>query len=1192
MHLDTCVSSHRSRCLAVAQGVQGAAVVICFLSQQYQLSENCKLELKFACQTGIPIVPVMLEDDRAEGWRPSEWLGVITAGALWTPLSADSGFDQSITNLIVQLQAGIGSTFTDMSLSSTDQKFQEEFQEEEGGAHEKEKASMSSATVIPAEYVVATVVADDDMFTMDEMREELERLRAESHQSGTHLTRGAGEECALPAMLPEARDGLVVSDSMHKLVDTVISVTSKRCCGFWGSGGIGKTTTSAWLCRQERVRRHFDLIVWLTLSQTPNVLACQRQLFTQLTGQELAQELSEEDRVVAIQEAFLGKHCLLVLDDCWDVGHLSHFALVDESTRSRVLISSRVVSTLENCEVVDIGLPTEQDAIQIVMAAAGMANGAAVPEEAREVARLCKLLPLTLGIAGRLIKGLELQHDWSEVVAMMKEELSVDGEARSAEDGVIATSLRAIKGRDADSARALFKAFRLVPEDVKIPLEALACVYEASNAAEEATAASSSGSDGGGGSSPRGPSGPPTMLQLRKWTKLLIERCLVLGPIDQPSLHDMVGDFSSSMSSQEVTCAAHRRLVNLFRERRPEPAGWDELETEGRLAKYVIKHCGCHISASWMPDWRSDEEAISWLEDFKISQDAIPFAAAQFLGTERVSELARESEGKADWWSASLRWSATALENRVSAGTHVSQPLFQACAAALEHHQPTTPEGIDAKQRLELTTIFGVLTNWDANAVSTYLPRLNALQDSAAAKANPDTLAAVFLMNEFSLEFWSVERKGAGTASELRFGKQSFQYMNYFIEAAQAEPVGSRKRNKLLALAFAMNVGTSFQDMMIESMLNSGGPDAHEPSPDGIWDRAFGAGGCLLNEASMVYDYESHHKILLSTQSWDGCLRPSHVLALYLRWGDLANANANAEKALRNFKRFMTQSSPDGNTQMFTLAEWPSMLYLLGRSEDVVEFMRENRVDWSHAAETALAIGQVTSFVGQMETEGPTKSGMFNDSRDWVWTCKSIWLLAAMATTTAANGTQTEEELAEQTEQFLDTLPAADELARFGIWRDQDGQPRFHAARGMLNITSLVWPALVLETLGQGEKALAYATQALNVDHTTGGGNGAPLRTLAHRCCGRVLAGQGKMDEARAAFEAAEALAAKRGYWMLEALARRDLLEHVSTPAAGGELELAGGGQQKKLLAPLVARLTGPKEALAELLGKDYVELL
>lgn len=122
------------------------------------------------------------------------------------------------------------------------------------------------------------------------------------------------------------------------------------------------------------------------------------------------------------------------------------------------------------------------------------------------------------------MKGLGLEHDWSEATTMMKEELSVDGEARSAEDGVIATSLRAIKGREADSARALFKAFRLVPEDVKIPLEALAWVYEASNEA--------------GGSS----GGIPTLLQLRRWTKLLIERCLVLGPIDQPSLHDIVKD--------------------------------------------------------------------------------------------------------------------------------------------------------------------------------------------------------------------------------------------------------------------------------------------------------------------------------------------------------------------------------------------------------------------------------------------------------------------------------------------------------------------------------------------------------------------------------------------------------------------------------------------------------------------------
>lgn len=32
---------------SAAEGVQGAAVVICFMSRKYQLSANCQLELKF-----------------------------------------------------------------------------------------------------------------------------------------------------------------------------------------------------------------------------------------------------------------------------------------------------------------------------------------------------------------------------------------------------------------------------------------------------------------------------------------------------------------------------------------------------------------------------------------------------------------------------------------------------------------------------------------------------------------------------------------------------------------------------------------------------------------------------------------------------------------------------------------------------------------------------------------------------------------------------------------------------------------------------------------------------------------------------------------------------------------------------------------------------------------------------------------
>ena len=180
------------------------------------------------------------------------------AGALWTPLFSDSNFAESIGSLIGQIAAAVGAVATEMPDAHAD-----------------------SCDTDPSSL---------DLFSREEMREELERLRAEGTRPELH-TATTGGECALPAIIPELQDCLVTSDLMRTLVDTVVSSSSRRC-GFWGSGGVGKTTTSAWLCRQERVRRHFSQIVWVTVGQTPNTLACQRQLFHQLTGGELALDLS------------------------------------------------------------------------------------------------------------------------------------------------------------------------------------------------------------------------------------------------------------------------------------------------------------------------------------------------------------------------------------------------------------------------------------------------------------------------------------------------------------------------------------------------------------------------------------------------------------------------------------------------------------------------------------------------------------------------------------------------------------------------------------------------------------------------------------------------------------------------------------------------------------------------------------
>ena len=1030
-------------------------------------------------------------------------------GSLWTPLESNDEFTQNIGNLVGQIQAAVG-----------------------------------------VEAEIYDVVEGDDedasgeLFSVDEIREELERLRADDKKPVISLT-SDGDECALPFVIPEASDALVVSDSMHTLVATVVSQVAKRRCGFWGSGGIGKTTTSAWLCRQGSVRRYFSTIAWVALGQTPNIVACQRSLYTQLTGSELPLDLTADEKLEKIRFAFSGRDCLLVLDDVWEPEHIASFDLVDEGTKSKVLLSSRVRSTLDGCEIVDIGLPTEDDAIQIMMSAAGIAGAA--PAEAREVVQLCKLLPLTLGIAGRMVKDLGLQQDWSEVIAMMREELSVDGDARSAEDTVIATSLRAIKGPHAESARMLLRAFRLVPEDVKCPLEALQCVYAASNEVE---------TDRSGGAV-----GTPSFYQLRKITKMLIDRCLLLGPIDQPSVHDIVGDFAAAMSSAEMTQNAHRRLVDIFRERRPDRHGWDVGQEDDRLTKYIQKHVGHHIESGWWQDsWQSDTAAISWLDDCNdspvVSQDAIPLAAAEFLGTERVSRLAKQAESSGDWWSASLRWSAAALVNRRIAGHGASMPLLKYCAAALEKFKPSTPPQQIAKERLELTTCALIVSAWDPADSPVYGPRLGALKDSAAAKENIERSADIFLMIEFYPELFTVVRKGLGTPEELLFGQYAYTWVRIWVDAAQAEQTGSGTRNRYLSLAFSLNVGVAWIDVMTETLDYP----RHETLETFDWDKAFGIGGSLLVEASKIYDFDRMHRYCVDKHSFDGNCRPIHNTALLLHWGDLESANACADRGLSNYKRLLSEAMPDAMTVATGACDWPASLYLLGRSADAAEFLRQAKADWDTAAETYEELTERLPIMGRPQ------DGSFMSTEDFAWNCKMLYVLVSDDVFTA--------------EQVLADLPEPEELANLGVMCTPDGTRMIHLGH-YISMTSLVWPALALEKLGQYEKALAYANKALDKDQTQGGSPNSWHHSLAHRCRGRILAAAGQMDGARDAFEAALSCIESRGYWLLEALAVHDLNEHVLK--LSGELRDGAEGR----LAPMLRKLVGPSDSIEALLKQQ-----
>ncbi len=57
----------------MADGIENAAAVCCFITSKYQSSPYCKKELLYTENRGIPIIPCLMDSDPQ--WMPTSWLG-------------------------------------------------------------------------------------------------------------------------------------------------------------------------------------------------------------------------------------------------------------------------------------------------------------------------------------------------------------------------------------------------------------------------------------------------------------------------------------------------------------------------------------------------------------------------------------------------------------------------------------------------------------------------------------------------------------------------------------------------------------------------------------------------------------------------------------------------------------------------------------------------------------------------------------------------------------------------------------------------------------------------------------------------------------------------------------------------------------------------------------------------------------
>ncbi|CAM4946034.1 unnamed protein product, partial [Rotaria socialis] len=95
---------------SLANGVENAVAVCCFLTSDYEQSLSCQSELQYAQKRQKPIIPCMLTN--ATAWKPSDWLEQITRGLVCVDFHnvSESNIDYKVIDLINGIEEQITAT--------------------------------------------------------------------------------------------------------------------------------------------------------------------------------------------------------------------------------------------------------------------------------------------------------------------------------------------------------------------------------------------------------------------------------------------------------------------------------------------------------------------------------------------------------------------------------------------------------------------------------------------------------------------------------------------------------------------------------------------------------------------------------------------------------------------------------------------------------------------------------------------------------------------------------------------------------------------------------------------------------------------------------------------------------------------------------------------------------------------------
>ncbi|XP_044473127.1 disease resistance protein UNI-like [Mangifera indica] len=268
----------------------------------------------------------------------------------------------------------------------------------------------------------------------------------------------------------ESRES-IKNEIMEALKDDKVSII-----GICGMGGVGKTTLVKQVGKQAEEEKLYDSVVFVVVSQTPNIMEIQKVIAHKL-GLESLLDCPESERASSLwQRIKEEKRILIILDDVWGRIKFEEIGIPfgKDHRGCKIMLTSRskdVCDEMDCNKISIVGTLSKQESWELFKEVVGMdVENSVMSPIAREVVAECDGLPIAIVTIARALKN-KNEHVWIDVARQLKTSTPTD--IPGMKGSVISSLELSIKYLEIEDAKSLFFFCSVFPEDFEIPIEVL-----------------------------------------------------------------------------------------------------------------------------------------------------------------------------------------------------------------------------------------------------------------------------------------------------------------------------------------------------------------------------------------------------------------------------------------------------------------------------------------------------------------------------------------------------------------------------------------------------------------------------------------------------------------------------------------------------------------------------------------------